>query len=494
MVDKSRQVLTRRSFLGLTAAGLAAVVAGCAPAAVPSPTAAPKPAETAKPAAPAATQAPKPMATPAPAATQAPVQAGAAKPFAGVTLHAAMYEHTFGNALKPYIPEFEQQTGMKVNFEMYGFAVYNQRSDLELGTKGSAYDVLSVTFIYAGRWIGAGWFTNLEDFIKDKNKTPSDWDPEDFPAGVMRVLKDAKGDRYGFPWNVEAMIGCAGRYDIIEKAGFKLPATFDDLLKLLPAIHDKEGVKAYTIHSNSHWLWIPFLMGYGGKVFKNPPENLTPMLDTPEAIQAADVYATIIRKYTPEGALSYTDEQMIQAQMQGRANVGLNSIPWHAMVGDPARSQVAKTAAYFPYPAGPKGAFPGLGVHGLGIPVGAKKKDASWEFIKWALSKDTLKKIVLEKGYPAPSRVSTGSIPEVKQKLTINGYNLADMYVKVCDLVDKGNYMVYRWTPVFPQAGTAINKAIQTIVTQQMSAEAAMKQAQSELVADIKKAGIKIDV
>jgi multiple sugar transport system substrate-binding protein len=25
------------------------------------------------------------------------------------------------------------------------------------------------------RWIGAGWFTPLDDFVNDPNKTPPDW-------------------------------------------------------------------------------------------------------------------------------------------------------------------------------------------------------------------------------------------------------------------------------------------------------------------------------
>ena len=59
---------------------------------------------------------------------------------------------------------------------MQAFPVYNQRTDLELSTKGSALRRLNVTFIYSGRWIGAGWMTNLDTFAKDAKYTPADWD------------------------------------------------------------------------------------------------------------------------------------------------------------------------------------------------------------------------------------------------------------------------------------------------------------------------------
>lgn len=193
---------------------------------------------------------------------------------------------------------------MKVNLDLQAFPVYNQRADLELSTKGSAWDFLNVTFIYSGRWVGAGWFTNLEEFLRDPNRTEPDWDPLDFVSGSMAPLVDAKGNRYGFPWEAGTMMLGASRGDLIEKAGLKLPETFDDLLKVCEAVHDKEGVKAFVNDNLHHWHWIPYLMGFGGKVFRDPPEDLTPTLDTPEAARAAEYYTDLLRKYGPPGVLS----------------------------------------------------------------------------------------------------------------------------------------------------------------------------------------------
>ena len=60
----------------------------------------------------------------------------------------------FHQYLKDYFPEFEAATGIKVEFDVQAFPVYNQRMDLELSTGGSAYDVAVLTFVYQGRWIG----------------------------------------------------------------------------------------------------------------------------------------------------------------------------------------------------------------------------------------------------------------------------------------------------------------------------------------------------
>ena len=101
------------------------------------------------------------------------VSAQGGKPYAGTTINASCFQTTYYEYLKNYFPEFQEKTGIKVNFTMQAFPVYNQRTDLELSTKGSAMDVCNVTFIYSGRWIGAGWMTSLDTFVKDPKYTPA---------------------------------------------------------------------------------------------------------------------------------------------------------------------------------------------------------------------------------------------------------------------------------------------------------------------------------
>ena len=127
---------------------------------------------------------------------KAPAQGGR-KPFDGVTLNVSCWSATYPTLLAGYLPEFTEKTGIKVNYDTPGFPVYNQRADLELSTKGSGFDVLNVTFIYTSRWIGAGWLTPLDPFIKDPNKTPADWDFADFLPGSVQPMRDKAGAVFG---------------------------------------------------------------------------------------------------------------------------------------------------------------------------------------------------------------------------------------------------------------------------------------------------------
>lgn len=429
------------------------------------------------------------------AALAAPaVQAQGKGPYAGTSINASCFQTTYYEYLKAYLPEFQEKTGIKVNFTMQAFPVYNQRTDLELSTKGSALDVCNITFIYSGRWIGAGWMTSLDTFTKDRKYTPADWEPEDFVSGAQSAMQNARGETFAFTHEAGAMLLYAARYDLIEKAGLAMPKTFDELIKVCDAVNGKEGVAAFTADKLHHWNWIPYLMGMGGGVFKAPPDNLTPTLATSEAIASAEWYANLLMKYGPDGQLSYSDDQAMRAQMSGRANMRTQAVTWGVPLAKDPESKVAKTTRFALMPEGPKGNFPGSNSHGLGIPAGSRKKEAAWEFIKWALSKETMNLIVEKHGYPSVCRTSVIKSPKFKEVLTLNGQDVAALYLEVLQLGGKSGYMKYRTVPVYPQVGDKINKAIERIATKQQAAPEAMKQAQAEAIQDLQKAGIKVEL
>jgi len=118
---------------------------------------------------------------------RAAAQPGRAKPFAGKTLNVFMFDHPYPRALKELLPQFTELTGIKVEIDTPGFLVYNQRADLELSTASGAYDVMALTFIFSGKWIGAGWASRLNDFLARDAAV----DPADFLSGAMAPMKSA---------------------------------------------------------------------------------------------------------------------------------------------------------------------------------------------------------------------------------------------------------------------------------------------------------------
>jgi multiple sugar transport system substrate-binding protein len=423
----------------------------------------------------------------------APPVLGQARPFAGQTLNGAAFQSTFFEYLKGYFPEFEERTGARVNFNTQAFPVYNQRTDLELSTRGSALDVINVTFIYSGRWIGAGWLTDLSEFANDANRTPPDWDAADFVSGAQSAMTDARGRVYGFSWEAGAMLLAASRADILERAGHAMPTSFDALLAACEAVQGRENMTAFVADRLHHWNWIPYLMGMGGTVFRDPPENLTPMLATPEAIRAAQWYAELLAKYAPSGGLSFSDDQAMRAQMAGRSMFRTQAITWLVPLARHEESTVKSTVRYALMPRGPAGSFPGSNSHGLGIPAGSRRKELAWAFITWALSKEMLNRIARTHGYPSVCRRSVITGEAFRRAMTLNGQDVASLYLQVLELGGRSGYMKYRTVPVFPQVGDTINRGIDRIATRQQDAASAMRQVQQDAVQVLQRARVRVD-
>src|SRR4029450_8308597 len=233
-------------------------------------------------------------------AGKAPAQGGK-KPFEGVTLNISCWSATYPKLIADYLPEFTEKTGIKVNYDTPGFPVYNQRADLELSTKGSGFDVLNVTFIYTSRWIGAGWLAPLDELIKNPERTPADWDFADFLPGAVEPMRDKKGAVYGIPWISAVMLAGAARFDLFKANGLAMPESFDELDRAMQVVNKKDNVAGYGVENHWGWTFIPFLQGFGGNVFRNPPDDLMPALDTPEAAAAVEFFAKLINSDGPPG-------------------------------------------------------------------------------------------------------------------------------------------------------------------------------------------------
>ena len=323
--------------------------------------------------------------------------------------------------------------------------------------------------------------------------TPADWDPEDFAGGPQSAMKNAKGETFGFTWEAGAMILGAARFDLIERAGLGLPKTFDELIKVCDAVHNKDGVAAFTADKLHHWNWIPYLMGAGGNVFKAPPDNLTPTLDTPQAAASAEWYANLLMKYGPDGILSYSDDQadaladvgprqhphaghhLDGAARQARRERGAED---RALRPDAGRARRATSPAptatgWASRPARRRRKRRGSSSSGR-----CRRRPSPWSSRSTAI--------------PASAGMSVIKSPEFKEVLTLNGQDVASLFLEVLQLGGKTGYMKYRTVPVYPQVGDKINKAIERIATKQQAAPAAMKQAQAEAIQDLQKAGIKL--
>jgi multiple sugar transport system substrate-binding protein len=125
------------------------------------------------------------------------------------------------------------------------------------------------------------------------------------------------------------------------------------------------------------------------------------------------------------------------------------------------------------------------------IPAGAKQKEVSWEFIRWALSKDVMSHIAETTAYPAVTRSSVLGGPKYKQKYNWGGSDIGALHGQVLKLAGSG-YMAYRTVPEFPPIGDRVTIGVTEVVTGQKPADQAMRDTNRDVEAILIKAGHRI--
>lgn len=179
-----------------------------------------------------------------------------------------------------------------------------------------------------------------------------------------------------------------------------------------------------------------------------------------------------------------------QSLLTGRSNIFIHSSSWVTPILLSEESKVKDTSRVVRMPAGPVHDYPASNSQGLGIPKNAKNKEAAWEFVKWALSPEISMRLVKEHGHSSICRRSVIQSEEYRERNTVNGQDLGALYLEVLELPAKGeNYMAYRTVKEFPIVGDVVNKAVEQLVTGQLSPRDAMNAAQEQAVANLRRAG-----
>jgi ABC-type glycerol-3-phosphate transport system substrate-binding protein len=450
--EPAKPAISRRKFLrfmGVTGAATAAapILGACAPAA---PTTAPQ-------------------ATEAPAATEK-IEVG--MPLKGTKIKLLLNDTANQPYLVEHLSEFTQLTGIEVEPELVAFGVLLQQGEVELSSGSSNYDVMIMIFIKSQRWMRPGWATPLDDFIAKSN-----FDKDDF----LKATTDAmswQGKMYGIPFLAES-VQMIYREDILSGKGLAVPKTFGELDTVLAGIHNPPEFYSYVMRTTPDGVHFPFpvwLQGFGGNVFRDPPNDLTPTLNTAEAIAAAENFTNLIKNYSIAGSQVYDTPDCQNAVAQGKAGLWIDALGIFPPILSPEKSTVADKVQIALVPGGPAGTFPQIASHGYQIPAASKNKEAAWEFIRWATSKEMVTRWALEANFSAVPRISVLTSPEYGEKYNRSKTKIGELIVEAINLAKPA----YRTVPEFPEVGARIGNGLNEIISGQKSVKDALDAVQKD--------------
>ena len=359
-----------------------------------------------------------PAATESQESTDADAAAGDSfdwKRFEGEEITLLFNEHGWTNGIRPYISDFEDLTGIKVDLQAFAEDVYYDKMELALRSEKGVADVymLPMDSNAYSQW-DAGLIAPLDDYLNDPTMTMPDYDLADFTPGFIQLGYYPSGEEdaklYGIPTVFETYILFYNKELVDKYLDGKVPETMDELLadaqKITAEGNGEEygivvrGVRSDTIMDTVTGVilngWgdepapLPYCVWFDGDWSK-------PRFNDPRIVEGLTYWVEFMKAGPPNiQAIDWYDGN--QLFLQGKLAFYLDASMFSAVIENPEKSTVAGKTGYSPLLKTPSGSGPATAHwgYGLGIPANSENKDAAWYFVQWATSKEMEPKISVE--------------------------------------------------------------------------------------------------
>jgi len=310
-----------------------------------------------------------------------------------VVLRALMEDVPETHIIEQMLPQFEQETGIKVQFEKIGYGDMHDKLVSQLIAPQSYYNLLEVDFLWAGEFPTANWLTDLAPLV-EKSK----FDTRAFIPSTLSLLNPDPNKMYILPMynysmgliyrtDILADKTLAQQYQAATQKPLVLPQTLEDYVTLAKFIKQKQAIAGAAMQGQrgdpNSMEFSNYLFAAGGQYLD---EKKQVVLNSLVGKQALTVYVDAIKNAAQDGALSATLDDTMRLMCSGKA---FSMITYWWMLpqldNQTACPAVAGKLALAPMPGG----HGESGGWGWGIPknVSPEEKQAAWTFIQWVQSK-----------------------------------------------------------------------------------------------------------
>ncbi|GMA38758.1 ABC transporter substrate-binding protein [Mobilicoccus caccae] len=303
----------------------------------------------------------------------------------GGTVRVTLANHVWTDNVKAALPQFEKETGIKVELTQLGEDQLSDQYNVKLNAGSDEIDVMMYRPLQEGRQFAKnGYLADLTERVNGDQAFS--W--SDFQKAPVSATT-AEGKVVGVPLITEREV-LYYRKDLLQKTGLKVPKTLDELKSAAAKIKadnpDTAGFVARTARTAAVTQFSSFLYSYGGDFSKDGKAAV----NTPEAKQAYAMYGGLIKDSGPANVstdMSWPDAMAIFTQ--GKAGFYTEADSLYKNATDPAKSKVAENVGFAVFPAGPAGSKPyNIPSWALGVNEASKNQDNAWAFVKWATSKE----------------------------------------------------------------------------------------------------------
>ena len=298
-------------------------------------------------------------------------------------------------SIQSFIPDFEAETGIKVNVSETPYGEAHQKQLLSYQQKAGAYDVAQFDNSFLMPFCQAQAMAPLDSYLGDS----SEYDIADFGQSQQDYGK-CNGETLGLTLSTEPMIQWY-RTDIYEKLGLTPAKTWDEYYNNAKKVQAAGyGGQIIGFGPNVSWWWMTMVWSFGGKLYD---DSLNPTVNSKEAIAATDFLKKLMT-VSPKGASTANSDEVTSKFLGENIGAMINYSGYYGSVLDPSINKNEGKIGTAPMPKG-SADITHLAGWNIGIPKDAKNPTAAWKFLEYVLGK-TNAKAYLESGAAAIGRKS----------------------------------------------------------------------------------------
>jgi multiple sugar transport system substrate-binding protein len=248
------------------------------------------------------------------ACSNGPSNTSSSNKFSGTTIRVVTFTGPqIAEPLQRRAPDFEKQTGAKVQVITVPFSDLYQKILTDSATKTNAYDAYVFDPQWMGDYVPPGYLEDLTDRVQ--NDSALQWN--DIAPFFRDFSASYQGHVYTIPLDGDFQM-VYYRTDLLQKDGLQPPETWDDYVNIAQHFQGKDlngdgkadygSCMAMKRSAQSYWMIISiaaaFLQSQGtkqGTFFDT--SNMKPLMNNPGMARALQIYKTL-SKLGPPGQLN----------------------------------------------------------------------------------------------------------------------------------------------------------------------------------------------
>ncbi|MBD1564909.1 extracellular solute-binding protein [Vibrio sp. SA48] len=316
----------------------------------------------------------------------------------------------FDSSLKVLLPDFEQKTGIKVDYLMNNHGDHHTKLTTNLATGSGAGDVIVVDVEKIGPFVASGGLVNLSE------KYGADKFQESFAPYAWTQGKGADGNMYGIPVDLGPGV-MYYRTDVFEKAGVDINEAIKDWDSYIKAgeVLKKQNVQLIASAADVAQAIIFTTVPEGEGLYFDKDGNSVVTSD--RFVHAFEV-AKEIRDKGLDGRILAWSNEWYEGFRNGTFATQLSGA-W--LLGHLKNWIAPDTSGKWAVSHLPDGIYGSWGGSFLSIPTQSKHQDEAWKLIEYMTTQSDVQLKAFETIAAFPSNITTYDDPMFNQDIEFLG-------------------------------------------------------------------------